>query len=235
MAHRLFPTLRLARQLSREMSPWWAVPRPSFWWDYPQFPIAASNFFKDHVSLLDRLTQPADASYARHPGARHPATNTTYYKYTIVSKPKESVHQQSEDTIRESQSDEETNTTADQETSPQEFQVSFDLNEFSPGEIQVKLLDDTLLQVEAKHTSEKDGNQVERYFSHYCHLPGNVDTSALKSTISKNGTLRMTAPLISVQDIPPVAEKIIPIQQATDGPADGPAEKTGETRKDETS
>lgn len=210
MAFRLLPTFRLARQLSKEISnPFWTVPRPSFWWDYnPRLP-SESEIFQDHIGMIEKLMQqPVEIPRPENIRRRHPGmSSATYYRYSEAPKREEKASPSEQEAT---QHEAETKTETMTEKAAEEFHVSFNLSEFSPEEIQVKLIGDNVLYVEAKHVSKKDGREVERYFSHYYSIPDNVDIEAIKSTISKDGTLKMTAPVMNKQP-PQPTEKILPI------------------------
>ena len=150
------------------------------------------------------MQQPVEVPRPENIRRRHPSmSSATYYRYSEAPKPEEKASPSEQEATRH---EAETKT----EKAADEFQVSFNLSEFSPEEIQVKLIGDNVLYVEAKHMSKKDGREVERYFSHYYSVPDNVDIEAIKSTISKDGTLKMTAPLMNKQP-PQPTEKILPI------------------------
>nr|XP_055053109.1 heat shock protein beta-6 [Misgurnus anguillicaudatus] len=75
------------------------------------------------------------------------------------------------------------------------FTVQVDVKHFSPEELLVKVVGDYVV-VEGKHEQRKDGSGlVTRQFNRRYRIPNNVDTMALESAMSPEGTLIISAPL----------------------------------------
>lgn len=74
------------------------------------------------------------------------------------------------------------------------FQVLLDVQHFSPNEISVKTVDNTII-VEAKHEERKDEHGlISRQFTRRYQLPDGFDTKDVISTISSDGILTIKAP-----------------------------------------
>ncbi|CAK9818776.1 Protein lethal(2)essential for life [Anthophora plagiata] len=81
--------------------------------------------------------------------------------------------------------------TADKDT----FKVMLDVQQFKPEEINVKLVDRTVV-VEAKHEERKDEHGlISRQFMRKYWLPEQVEADKLSSNISSDGILTIMAPL----------------------------------------
>ena len=78
--------------------------------------------------------------------------------------------------------------------SGRKFQVSFEVKDYEPQDISVKVDRDTLV-VEAKQEVNKDGRKSTRQFSRNFHLPKDVDPDKLISTLSNDGILTIEAPV----------------------------------------
>ncbi|XP_075237097.1 protein lethal(2)essential for life-like [Lycorma delicatula] len=99
--------------------------------------------------------------------------------------------------------------------SENDFRVSLDVQQFKPEEITVKLQDDFLV-VDAKHEERQDKHGfISRHFTRRYKLPENVDTDQIKSNLSSDGVLTLTAPK-KVESKP--GERSIPIER-TNQPA----------------
>lgn len=73
-------------------------------------------------------------------------------------------------------------------------QVNLDVQQFKPEEINVKVVDDHLV-VEGKHEERQDKHgYISRQFTRRYKLPENVELESLKSTLSSDGILAITAP-----------------------------------------
>lgn len=72
--------------------------------------------------------------------------------------------------------------------------MNLDVQQFKPEEIDVKIVDDYLV-VEAKHEERADKHGfISRQFTRRYKLSENLDLDAIKSTISSDGILLITAP-----------------------------------------
>uniref|UniRef100_A0A0B7ATA4 SHSP domain-containing protein n=1 Tax=Arion vulgaris TaxID=1028688 RepID=A0A0B7ATA4_9EUPU len=76
----------------------------------------------------------------------------------------------------------------------QRFRVRFDVNEFKPEEIQVKVQDNKLI-VNAKHEEKSAQTSVSREYSRQVDIPGSVDQEKMQCVLSKDGILSVEAPL----------------------------------------
>ena len=97
----------------------------------------------------------------------------------------------------------------DPKTKSRMFQMSFDVHEYDPREVSVKVHDDTMV-IEAKHEQDKSGNKVINEFSRKIKIPNEVDSEKLQSVMSKDGILTISAP------VPPNYKSV------TDGGRDSP-------------
>lgn len=83
-----------------------------------------------------------------------------------------------------------------------DFQVSFDVRQFAPNEITVKIVDDSIV-VEAQHEERSDDNQesyVSRHFTRRYVLPEDYNINDVVSTLSSDGILTVKAPLKPVEE-----------------------------------
>ncbi|XP_047516583.1 protein lethal(2)essential for life-like isoform X1 [Pieris napi] len=92
----------------------------------------------------------------------------------------------------------------------EKFQVSLDVQHFSPDEITVKTADGFIV-VEGKHEEKKDEHgYISRQFLRRYALPDGCRPESVESRLSSDGVLTVTAP--RVQDITK-NERHVPIQQ----------------------
>jgi len=75
----------------------------------------------------------------------------------------------------------------------QKFKVRFDVSEFKPEEIQVKVHENRLL-VNAKHEEKSSQTSVSREYSRQVDIPSNVDQDKMQCVMSKDGILSVDAP-----------------------------------------
>lgn len=74
------------------------------------------------------------------------------------------------------------------------FQVNLDVQQFKPGEIRVKIVDDCIV-VDAKHEERRDNHgYISRQFTRRYKVPSDVDIDATKSKLSSDGILILEAP-----------------------------------------
>ncbi|XP_058456894.1 protein lethal(2)essential for life-like [Malaya genurostris] len=91
------------------------------------------------------------------------------------------------------------------------FQVSVDVQQFTPEEISVKMVDD-YLTVEGKHEEKQDEHGfVSRHFIRKYRLPEGHDAAKVVSSLSSDGVLTIKAP--KMDPIEPKTERSIPIIQ----------------------
>lgn len=82
------------------------------------------------------------------------------------------------------------------------FRMSFDVNQYDPKEIQVRV-EDRCLVVEAKHDDSKEGAKFTKEFCRKIQLPADVEPEKLTSTLSTDGILSIQAP------VPPTYQNMI--------------------------
>ncbi len=75
-----------------------------------------------------------------------------------------------------------------------QFRVSFDVSQFKPEEISVRIENDKLI-VHAKHEESSDASNISREFKRQFDIPKHVDGQKLQSTLSKDGILQIEAPV----------------------------------------
>lgn len=74
------------------------------------------------------------------------------------------------------------------------FQVSLNVQNFKPEEVEVKVVDNNVI-VEAKHEERnEDDSYVSRHFSRRYTLPDNCNIKDIVSTLSADGILTVRAP-----------------------------------------
>lgn len=74
------------------------------------------------------------------------------------------------------------------------FQVSLNVQNFKPEEVEVKVADNNVI-IEAKHEERnEDDSYVSRHFSRRYALPENCNIKDIVSTLSKDGILTIRAP-----------------------------------------
>lgn len=93
----------------------------------------------------------------------------------------------------------------------QKFKVRFDVSEFKPDEIQVKIQDNKVI-VYAKHEERSNNQSVSREYSRQVDIPQNVDQEKLQCVLSRDGILTVDGPVFSNQLIP--MQQVLPIQQS---------------------
>lgn len=94
------------------------------------------------------------------------------------------------------------------ETEKDGFQVSMDVQQFTPNEITVKVIDNCIV-VEGKHEERQDDHGfISRQFVRKYTLPLGLETKDVTSTLSSDGVLTLKANLPKTES----AERIIEIQ-----------------------
>lgn len=93
----------------------------------------------------------------------------------------------------------------------QRFKVRFDVSEFKPDEIQVKVQDNKVI-VYAKHEERNNAQSVSREYSRQVDIPPNVDQERLQCVLSRDGILTVDGPVISNQLV--ATHQVLPIQQS---------------------
>lgn len=69
------------------------------------------------------------------------------------------------------------------------------MNQFQSSELSVKVIDNSVVVIEAKHEErvDKEYGSVSRHFIHRYRLPNNVDPQSVTSDLSDHGILTITA------------------------------------------
>jgi crystallin alpha B len=81
------------------------------------------------------------------------------------------------------------------------FEISLNVQHFKPEEITVKVTEDNVVVVEAKHEEKKDETgSVLRHFVKKCVIPSGYDGSNVKSQLYSDGILTVSAPRIKSGD-----------------------------------
>lgn len=76
------------------------------------------------------------------------------------------------------------------------FQVVLDVQQFQPNEISIKLTENQLT-IEGRHEEKQDQHGfISRHFIRKYSLPPNCDTTQLKTKLSCDGVLIISAPMI---------------------------------------
>ncbi|XP_051173882.1 protein lethal(2)essential for life-like [Leptopilina boulardi] len=92
------------------------------------------------------------------------------------------------------------------------FQLILDVQNFKPNEIKVKIVDRFVI-VEAKHEEKEDDKKVNKlHFVKKYFVPDQVDIENIKSTLSTDGILMITAPIKKVSE-DEKKETLIPIEE----------------------
>lgn len=76
----------------------------------------------------------------------------------------------------------------------QKFKVRFDVSEFRPEEIQVRV-QDSKIAVSAKHEEKSTSSSVSKEYSRQVDIPSNVDQDRLQCILSKDGILSIEGPV----------------------------------------
>lgn len=88
------------------------------------------------------------------------------------------------------------------------LKLEFDVQEFKPEEVKVKVLGSNILQVVAEHEEvTEDGGYERKTFVRQYKMPEGVDAAHIRPTLTKDGVLTVEAAAPSLQP----SEKMIPI------------------------
>uniref|UniRef100_A0A914DL63 SHSP domain-containing protein n=1 Tax=Acrobeloides nanus TaxID=290746 RepID=A0A914DL63_9BILA len=78
-------------------------------------------------------------------------------------------------------------------STPDKWEVGLDASFFTPKEIEVKVVNNALM-IHLRHEARTDQHgDVKREISRTYHLPDDVDATTLKSHLSQNGVLTISA------------------------------------------
>jgi len=92
-----------------------------------------------------------------------------------------------------------------------EFKVNLDVQQFKPDQLNVKVVDNTVV-IDGKHEERQDEHGfISRQFQRRYVLPDNVDPATVVSSLSSDGVLTISAPKKSPP--PPQNERVVPITQ----------------------
>lgn len=95
------------------------------------------------------------------------------------------------------------------------FQVCMDVGQFKPSELNVKVVDNSIV-IEGKHEEREDQHGfIQRHFKRRYVLPKGYDADKVVSTLSSDGVLTVSVPKPQIEE--KSNERIVQIQQT--GPA----------------
>lgn len=97
----------------------------------------------------------------------------------------------------------------------QRFKVRFDVSDFKPDEIQVKVQENKVI-VYAKHEERNNTQSVSKEYSRQVDIPMNVDQERLQCVLSRDGILTVDGPVFSNQLVP--SQQVLPIQHTVQTP-----------------
>jgi len=99
------------------------------------------------------------------------------------------------------------------ENGERKLKMEFDVKNFKPEEVKVKMLGNNVLQVCAEHEESNDeGATRRRLFVRQYRLPKGVDVEHLRPSLSKDGVLTIEAPAPGLAP----SERLVPIQYQAD-------------------
>lgn len=87
------------------------------------------------------------------------------------------------------------------------MKLEFDVHEFKPEEVKVKILGNNILQVTADHEEQSEGCHHRRTFVRQYSLPKGVDMEKLRPSLTNDGVLTIEAPATPLAP----SERMIPI------------------------
>ncbi|KAK4872767.1 hypothetical protein RN001_014796 [Aquatica leii] len=90
----------------------------------------------------------------------------------------------------------------------EKFLVKMDLHQYTPEEINVKVLNENMLVVEAKHESKDENGSTFRHLSRQFLLPDGYDSKKVETRLTADGTLFVATPKKTEA---PLHERIIPV------------------------
>jgi len=88
------------------------------------------------------------------------------------------------------------------------LKLEFDVHEFKPEEVKVKVLGSNILQVSAEHEEKSEEGFERRKFVRQYTLPKGVDGAHVRPSLTKDGVLTIEAAAPSLQP----GERMIPIE-----------------------
>ncbi|XP_077983683.1 alpha-crystallin B chain-like [Glandiceps talaboti] len=184
---RMFPTFRLARQMAREMqemmSEMQSSPFRGYFYPFSRDWMAMSpqQILNEHLGYMDRGPS---------------VVSSAYYQYSKRA-PKRVDVKQSEEIKTEPSAESES--AVGEGAGVDKFQVSVNLSQFKPENIEVNIRGNRL-QIHAKGEERgDDGMKAYREYSQQYLLPENVNMEAFTSNLSKEGVLTLEAPIEAVE------------------------------------
>lgn len=91
------------------------------------------------------------------------------------------------------------------------LKIKMDVSQFKPKELTVKTVDDYIV-IEGKHEEVQDENgSIQRHFVRKYQLPDGLDKKLLRTTLSADGILCVSAPPVGKQAVD--HERVIPIEE----------------------
>ncbi|KAF8789201.1 Protein lethal(2)essential for life like protein [Argiope bruennichi] len=99
---------------------------------------------------------------------------------------------------------------ADSKKGANQFKVMLNVKHFRPDEIEVKTVDNFIV-IHGKHEEHADEHGfVSREFTRRYQLPDDVEPQKVKSSLSQDGVLTISAPRKAIEP-PPKNERVVPI------------------------
>jgi len=101
-----------------------------------------------------------------------------------------------------------------EENGERKLKMEFNVKDYKPDEVKVKMLDNNVLQVFAEHEDKNEAGQTRRrLFMRQYRLPKGVDVEHIQPSLSKDGVLTVEAPAPGLAP----TERLIPIQYQSQG------------------
>lgn len=88
------------------------------------------------------------------------------------------------------------------------LKLEFNVKDFKPEEVKVKVVGDNILQVRAEHNEKSDNGDSRRLYIRQYRVPKGVDVEHIRPTLSKDGVLTVEAPAPSLAP----SERLVPIE-----------------------
>lgn len=88
------------------------------------------------------------------------------------------------------------------------MKLEFDVHQFKPEDIKVKVLENNILEVEADHEERSDTGFRKRTFHRHYTMPKGVDTNSIHPSLTNDGVLIVEANASGLQP----SERMIPIE-----------------------
>jgi HSP20 family molecular chaperone IbpA len=100
-----------------------------------------------------------------------------------------------------------------QERGETKLKLEFNVQDFRPDEVKVKILGSNILQVRAEHEEKSEaGDTKRRLYVRQYSLPKGVDMDHVRPSLTKDGVLTIEAPASSLSP----TERLIPIEYKGD-------------------